>query len=73
MQFTVRFYFAQDGTKPVLMLLEELRQKEPILHKLVVAGIKKIERSEFHGPLLTEMVDKEHGILELRVGSANIS
>ncbi|HLJ80902.1 MAG TPA: type II toxin-antitoxin system RelE/ParE family toxin [Ktedonobacterales bacterium] len=73
MQFTVRFYFALDDTKPVLMFLEDLRQKEPILHKLVVAGIKKIEHSEYHRPPLTEMVDKDHGILELRVGSANIA
>ncbi|MGI8858356.1 MAG: type II toxin-antitoxin system RelE/ParE family toxin [Thermomicrobiales bacterium] len=73
MQFSVRFYVDSHGDRPVLHFLEDLRHAEPMLHKLVVAGIKKIEQSERHGPPLTEMVNPSDGILELRIGSANIA
>ncbi len=72
MQFAVRFYEDVAFTKPVVLLLAELRTKEPILHKLVIAGIKKIGDSERHGPPLTELVDKLHSIFELRIGHTNI-
>jgi hypothetical protein len=72
-QFTVRFYTNPDGERPVLRFLEELRRSDTILHKLVVAGVKKIEQSERHGPPLTALVDPEHDIYELRIGSANIA
>ncbi len=74
-QFDVRFYYLdnEEQERPLLTFLQRLRKTEPVLHKLLVAGLKKIERSERHGPPLTEMVDKEHGILELRVGDANIA
>ncbi len=73
MQFIVRFYVDRNDERPVLHFLDELRQTEPVLHKLVVAGIKKIEQSERHGPPLTEMVDPAHNIFELRIGGANIA
>lgn len=73
MQYRVRFYVDSAGAKPVVEFLEQLRTKDPVLHKLVVAGIKKIESSERHGPPLTEMVDSAHSISELRVGDANIA
>lgn len=73
MLFNVRFYFDQQGTKPVVVFLDELRITDPILHKLVIAGIKKIENSERHGPPLTEVLDPDNDILELRIGSANIA
>ncbi len=73
MLFTVRFYSDESSHKPVVDFLSELRAKEPILHKLVVAGVKKLEQSERHGPPLTKLVDAAHDIFELRVGSANIA
>jgi hypothetical protein len=74
-QFTVRFYFVDNeaAERPILAFLEELRNHEPILHKLLVAGLKKLESSDRHGPPLTEMVDRAHSIFELRVGHANIA
>jgi phage-related protein len=57
----------------VITFLEELRRDEPILHKLLVAGLKKLESRDRHGPPLTEVVDRAQGILELRVGHANIA
>ena len=73
MQFSVRFYYDADGNKPVTAFLEDLRKQDRILHKLVVAGIKKLEMSERHGPPLTELVDKKYAIFELRIGDKNIA
>ncbi len=73
MQFVVRFYYTATGSKPIVDFLEDLRVRDPILHKLLIAGIKKIELSDYHGMPLTEKADKNHNIFELRVGSANIA
>jgi|SRR5579863_1564867 len=73
MQYTVRFYYNAEGTKPVVDFLNDLRRQDSILHKLVVAGIKKLETSERHGPPLTELVDKKRDIFELRIGHTNIA
>jgi phage-related protein len=73
MQFSVRFYYDADGNKPVTTFLEDLSKQDRILHKLVVAGIKKLEMSERHGPPLTELVDKKYAIFELRIGDKNIA
>jgi phage-related protein len=73
MQFNVRFYDDADGNKPVLAFLVGLRKQDPILHKLAVAGIKKLETSERHGPPLTQLVDQQDDIFELRVGDKNIA
>ena len=73
MQCSVRFYADAEGNKPVVTFLEDLRRKNSILHKLVVAGVKKIEMSERHGPPLTELVDKKNNIFELRVGGKDIA
>ncbi len=73
MQFSVRFYYDADGNKPVLAFLEGLRKQDSILHKLVIAGIKKLEMSERHGPPLTQLVDQKYDIFELRIGDKNIA
>ena len=57
MQFRVRFYDDANGNKPLLAFLEDLRKRDRILHKLVVAGIKKLEEGERHGPPLTALID----------------
>jgi phage-related protein len=72
-QFSIRFYFTTSGEKPLVAFLTDLRATEPILHKLVVAGIKKLEQSERHGPPLTEKVDSKDHIFELRIGNTNIA
>ena len=73
MQFRVRFYYDTGGNKPLISFLEELRKQDRILHKLVVAGIKKLETSERHGPPLTQLVDHKYNIFELRIGDKNIA
>src|SRR5687767_13611749 len=73
MRYTVTFYASSVGTQPVVDFLEELRTAQPVLHKLVVAGIKKLEDSQRHGPPLTELVDPRERIFELRIGRRNIA
>lgn len=53
--------------------LHDVQATEPVLYKLLVAGIKKLEQSDFHGPPFTELVDKDNHIFELRVGHTNIA
>ena len=73
MQFSVRFYDDALGNKPVLAFLEGLRKQDRVLHKLAVAGIKKLEMRDRHGPPLTRLVDQKDDIFELRVGDKNIA
>lgn len=73
MQFNIRFYATAVGTKPLLLFLSELRAAEPLLHKLLVAGIKRLEQSEYHGLPLTEQRSSHYDVLELHVGSPNIA
>ena len=73
MQFRVRFYDDANGDKPLLTFLEDLRKRDRILHKLVVAGIKKLEDGERHGPPLTALVDQQEMLFELRICGKNIA
>lgn len=73
MEFRITFYTKEDGTKPIVEWLEELRNSQPILEKLVSKGLEKLRDRRRHGPPLTNQVDHEHGIYELRVGSTNIA
>lgn len=73
MRYEVRFYETGSGEKPVANFIKELRKNHPHLYASVTAGLKKIERREYHSPPLTELVDPEHDIFELRVGRKNIA
>lgn len=73
MRFSVRFYSDAEGNKPVLTFLEDVRKQDRVLHKLVVAGIKKLETSERHGPALTLLIDQKDALFELRIGDKNIA
>ena len=73
MRFRVRFYYDAHGNKPMLSFLQGLRKQDRILHKLVVAGIKKLETSERHGLPLTALVDQKEVLFELHIGDENIA
>lgn len=73
MQFRVRFYETATGRQPVHEFLEELRNRQPMLHKLVTAGLLKLRDRSYHGPPLTKQVAPEVGILEMRVGDRDIA
>ena len=73
MRFRVRFYYDACGNKPMLSFLQDLRKRDRILHKLVVAGIKKLETSERHGLPLTALVDQKEVFFELGIGDKHIA
>lgn len=73
MQFRVLFYETESGEQPMVDFIADLQRKTPKLATLVLAGIRKLQDSGYHGPPLTEYADKANGILELRVGSADIA
>jgi phage-related protein len=73
MQFSVRFYYDTEANKPVLAFLEGLRKQDRFVHKIVVAGIKKLEEGELHGPPLTALIDQQEVLFELRIGGENIA
>ena len=73
MEFRVTFYTDAQGNKPLLAFLDGLKQEQPALEKLVAAGLGKLRDREYHHRPLTELVDPEHAIYELRVGGANIA
>jgi hypothetical protein len=73
LKFCVRFYAKEEGERPVLDFLESLRTTHPVLHKLVTAGLRKLQNRAMHGPPLTARVEGTDGIYELRVGGADIA
>jgi hypothetical protein len=72
-EYRVTFYRTEEGQKPVANLLEQLRDQNPVLHKLLTAGILKLKRRENHGEPLTRPITGSLGILELRVGRTDIA
>ncbi len=73
MEFEILYYYNREGHIPVTEFLDELARTQPRLYRLTVAGIGKIENRAYHGPPLTQMIDAEDDILELRVGNRDIS
>lgn len=57
----------------MVAFLEELERDYPDLAKLMIAGLHKLRSRNFHRPPLTQLVDAEDDIFELRVGHANIA
>lgn len=73
MEFEVLFYFDENENTPVVAFLDDLARTQPRLHRLTTAGIAKLENRGYHGPPLTQMIDAEDDILELRVGNRDIA
>ncbi len=73
MEFRVRFYQSRDGTCPLVEFLRSLQVGSPMLHELVVVGVKKLEQRQHHGPPMTDRVQGADGIYELRVGRTDIA
>lgn len=53
--------------------LDDIRTKEPVLHKLLLAGLAKVRNRQNHKLPLTRLVDDAEDLFELRVGSTNIA
>jgi phage-related protein len=72
-EYRVTFYHTEEGHKPVVELLETLRHDNPVLHKLVTAGLQKLKQRAYHGEPLTTPIAGSQGLLELRVGRRDIA
>lgn len=73
MEYRVTFYRTEAGDKPVVEFLESLRRTNEPLHKLVTAGIRKLKHRDNHGRPLNAPIGDTVGIMELRVGHADIA
>ncbi len=73
MEYRVTFYETEEGVKPVAEFLNELRENNDVLHKLVTAGLRKLKHRGNHGRPLTDHVQGSLEIMELRVGGTDIA
>ncbi|MBX7232835.1 MAG: type II toxin-antitoxin system RelE/ParE family toxin [Caldilineales bacterium] len=71
MEFSVEFYETADGRPVVEDELENLEGTAPVLYDLLVAGLNKLRRREYHRPPLCEPLGG--GLFELRVGRKDIA
>ena len=73
MEFRITFFATERGDVPLQLFIDELYATQPVLHRLVMAGLAKLRSSAYHGPPLTTHVDPGLGILEMRVGKRDIA
>ena len=71
MEFTIEFYETSDDQPVVEQELEAIEHTNPVLHDLLVAGLSKLRRREYHRPPLCESLGG--GLFELRVGHKDIA
>ena len=71
MEFTVEFYETLDGRPVVADELDALENTAPVLYDLLVTGLNKLRRREFHRPPLCQPLSD--GLFELRVGRKDIA
>ena len=63
MEFAIELYESPDGRPVVEEELEALAHENPTLHVLLVAGINKLRRREYHRPPLCESLGDGSGAL----------
>lgn len=71
MEFTVELYETPDGRAVVEAELDAIESIAPVLYGLLVAGLSKLRRREYHRPPLCESLGG--GLFELRVGRKDIA
>ncbi|HQY91136.1 type II toxin-antitoxin system RelE/ParE family toxin [Caldilinea sp.] len=71
MEFSIELYEASDGQPVVEEEMDELQQQNPALHALLVAGLNKLRRRDYHRPPLCEPLGD--GLFEVRVGRKDIA
>jgi phage-related protein len=70
-EFSIEFYEAPDGRPVVEEEMEAIERRTPVLHDLLLAGLSKLRRREYHQPPLCEALGS--GLYELRVGRKDIA
>jgi phage-related protein len=71
MDFAVELYETPDGRPVVEEELEAIESGVPVLYDLLVAGLSKLRRREYHRPPLC--MPFGGGLFELRVGRKDIA
>jgi phage-related protein len=71
MMFSVELYESPDGRPVVEEELETIERSTPVLYDLLVAGLSKLRRREYHRPPLCKPLGS--GLFELRVGRKDIA
>jgi hypothetical protein len=71
MDFAVELYETPDGRPVVEEELDGIESSTPVLYDLLVAGLGKLRRREYHRPPLCESLGS--GLFELRVGRKDIA
>ena len=71
MEFTVELYETPDGRPVVEEELETIERTIPVLYDLLVSGLNKLRRREYHRTPLCDSLGG--GLFELRVGRKDIA
>ena len=71
MEFSIELYESPDGRLVVEEELETIERSTPVLYDLLVAGLNKLRRREYHRPPLCKPLGS--GLFELRVGRKDIA
>jgi phage-related protein len=71
LEFLIELYESEDGRPVVEDELEAIAHQIPVLYDLLLAGLNKLRRREYHRPPLCEPMG--NGLFELRVGRKDIA
>ncbi len=71
MDFTIELYESLDGQPVVEEELNEVERSIPVLYDLLLAGLDKLRRREYHRPPLCKPLGD--GLFEVRVGRKDIA
>jgi phage-related protein len=71
LEFSIELYETQAGRPVVEEELAAIERRTPVLHDLLVAGLNKLRRREYHHPPLCEPLGNR--LFELRVGRKDIA
>jgi phage-related protein len=70
MEFSVEFYKTKSGSNPVQDFLDNLKVKDPDDFAIILAGLAKLRRKDYHRPPLSKPIGED--LFELRhVGKLN--
>lgn len=70
MEFSIEFYITVAGNDPVREFLEDLKKKDPEDFAVVLAGLDKLSKRDYHRPPLSKPIGED--LFELRhVGKLN--
>ena len=70
MEFSIEFYKTKSGSCPVQEFLDDLKEKDPDDFAIILAGLAKLRKRDYHRPPLSKPIGEE--LFELRhVGKLN--